>query len=161
MCTYEGENTVLLLQTARFLIKIMQNPKNVEKLPTVKYLANALQRNEPFNKTVEWIISELEQIAAHKLNLANRHINERVAKGKAYEDAWNETSIELVAAADAHCRAMIVNIFNTTVKKINNISPQLKAVLGNLVELYAVNTALRLQGDLLRVSNAAIDKDYC
>lgn len=151
MCTYEGENTVLLLQTARFLIKIVTNPKNIEKLPTVKYLASALKRNVPFNKSVDWIISTLEQVAANKVHLANRHINERVARGRAYEDAWNETSIELVSAADAHCRAFIVKIFKDTVNR-HKVSPQLSAVLQNLVELYAVNTILRLQGDLLRVS---------
>lgn len=65
MCTYEGENTVLLLQTARFLIKVWQNKGNGQKLTsTVKYLESALQRNVQFNKSVEWIISALQQMAA-------------------------------------------------------------------------------------------------
>lgn len=65
MCTYEGENTVLLLQTARYLIKTWQNKSNGTVLtPTVKYLENALQRNIPFKRSVEWIISSLQQTAA-------------------------------------------------------------------------------------------------
>lgn len=65
MCTYEGENTVLLLQTARYLIKTWQNKTNGTVLtPTVKYLENALQRNIPFERSVEWIISSLQQTAA-------------------------------------------------------------------------------------------------
>lgn len=64
MCTYEGENTVLLLQTARFLIKIWQNKTNISKLPTVRYLETSLHKKIPFQKSVEWIIAALQQTAA-------------------------------------------------------------------------------------------------
>lgn len=70
--------------------------------------------------------------------------------GKAYEDAWNETSIELVAAAEAHCRGFILETFFNTVKKLN-VSNELKIVLEQLMNLYGVYTALRQTGDLLRV----------
>lgn len=86
-----------------------------------------------------------------KIELASRHINERVQKGRIYEDAWNETSIELVAAAEAHCRAFMVETYYGVMKKINNISEPLRKVLNDLMELYAVHVALRCTGDLLRV----------
>ncbi|CAH0562111.1 unnamed protein product [Brassicogethes aeneus] len=158
MCTYEGENTVLLLQTARYLIKIWQNKKNIQNLPTVRYLDNALFNNRSYEKSVSWILSALQQVAAAKIDLANKHINDRVRQGKAYEDAWNETSIELVAAADAHCRTFLLDIFNLTVNNFQSISPELKAVLTDLLELYAVHTAIRMTGDLLRFTNT-IGKD--
>lgn len=152
MSTYEGENTVLLLQTARFLIKIWQNKTNIQKLPTVKYLETSLHRNIPFEKSVKWIISALQQTAAGKIDLANRHINERVQKGEVYEDAWNNTSIELVAAAEIHGRTLIVETYYNTVEDWkNNVSKELIIVLEQLLKLYAVHTALRHTGDLLRV----------
>lgn len=61
MCTYEGENTVLLLQTARFLVKMWQNKENIQNLPTVRYLANSLQKRIPFEKSVEWVIAALQK----------------------------------------------------------------------------------------------------
>lgn len=64
MCTYEGENTVLLLQTARFLIKMWQNKENIQSLPTVKYLGNSLNKLIPFEKSVEWIIVALQKTVA-------------------------------------------------------------------------------------------------
>lgn len=64
MCTYEGENTVLLLQTARFLIKMWQNKSEAQKCSTVKYLGNNLNRNRLFDKSVDWIIFALKQVAA-------------------------------------------------------------------------------------------------
>ncbi|KAJ8926828.1 hypothetical protein NQ314_020678 [Rhamnusium bicolor] len=154
MCTYEGENTVLLLQTARFLIKIWQNKTNLQNLPTVKYLETSLYRNIPFEKSVKWIISALQQTATGKIDLASRHINERVRNGQAYEDAWNNTSIELVAAAECHGRAMIVEIYYITVQQLKEqTSKELGRVLEQLLELYAVHTALRSIGDLLRFTN--------
>ncbi|KAJ8983313.1 hypothetical protein NQ317_010851 [Molorchus minor] len=156
MCTYEGENTVLLLQTARFLIKIWQNKTNVTNLPTVRYLQNSLNRNSPFEKTVSWIISALQQTATGKIDLANRHINERVKKGEAYEDAWNNTSIELVAAAEIHGRTFIVETFFSTVQKLRKqTSVELGTVLSQILELYAVYTILRSTGDLLRFTRTS------
>lgn len=87
-----------------------------------------------------------------KLELANRHINERVRNGRAYEDAWNESSIELTAAAEAHCRGFIVKTFFNTVSNLNGISNELKTVLVHLMQLYSVHIALKLTGDLLRVN---------
>lgn len=64
MCTYEGENTVLLLQTARFLIKVWQNKENIQSLQTVRYLSNSLHRKIQFERSVEWIISVLQKTVA-------------------------------------------------------------------------------------------------
>lgn len=62
MCTYEGENTVLLLQTARYLVKVWQN---LEKLtPTVRYLEFALKDEKPYQSSVAWIISALQRISS-------------------------------------------------------------------------------------------------
>lgn len=77
-------------------------------------------------------------------------MNERIKQGVAPEDAWNQTSIELVAAAEAHCRAFIVNIFYEKIQQVN-VSVELRKILDHLVELYAVNTLLKCSGDLLRV----------
>ncbi|XP_060516308.1 probable peroxisomal acyl-coenzyme A oxidase 1 [Cylas formicarius] len=152
MCTYEGENTVLLLQTARFLIKMWQSKKNLSTLPTLKYLETALHQRRPFEKSVKWIIFALQKTAASKIDLAEKHINERVKKGQAFEDAWNNTSVELVETADIHGRVFIVETYYNTVENLQ-VSPELKRVLNQLLELYAVNTALKLTGSLLRFTD--------
>lgn len=84
--------------------------------------------------------------------MAYRHINERIKSGKVYEDAWNETSIELVAAAEAHCRVFLVETYYTAFNELKNISEALRTVLKQLMELYAVHTVLKNIGDLLRAS---------
>lgn len=43
VCTYEGENTVMLLQTARYLLKVYGTALNGGKLvPTVQYIKEAI-----------------------------------------------------------------------------------------------------------------------
>lgn len=72
-------------------------------------------------------------------------------QGKTYEEAWNETQIELVAAAEAHCRAFIVQTYYNVTSQLQNVSNELRKVLVHLMELYAVHIVLRCTGDLLRV----------
>lgn len=62
MCTYEGENTVLLLQTARYLLKVWQNREKLT--PTVRYLEFALNNGKPYENSVVWIISALQRISS-------------------------------------------------------------------------------------------------
>lgn len=91
-----------------------------------------------------------------KIELAAQHIDQRVKQGKAYEDAWNETSVELVSAADSHGRAFILQTYANTVASINTVSSELKTVLVKLQQLYTVHTALKCIGDLLRVISASL-----
>lgn len=88
-----------------------------------------------------------------KLSLVYNHLNERVRKGQLYEEAWNNTSVELVEVAELHGRLFIVESFLDKVKSFKtHISKELEIVLQQLLELYAVHTALRCSGHLLRVS---------
>ncbi|KAK4872215.1 hypothetical protein RN001_016339 [Aquatica leii] len=154
MCTYEGENTVLLLQTARFLMKAWQIKVDGQKLtPTVEYLQSA--RDTVYQRNVHWIISTLQYVAARKIELAWQHMNERIQKGISSEDAWNQTSIELTAAAEAHGRAFIVSMYCTTMEDIKKtVSKPLRLVLIQLLDLYGITTAFKCLGDILRFTKA-------
>lgn len=87
-----------------------------------------------------------------KLNIAYDHLNERVKKGQLYEDAWNQTSIELVEVADLHGRIIIIETFYNTVRDLRGVtSKELWTVLEQLLQLYAVHTTIKCSGHLLRV----------
>lgn len=65
-CTYEGENTVLYLQTARYLVKACRQAMGGEALPpTVKYLnaLNTPQKQRPWKNTLTCIIVAHQQVA--------------------------------------------------------------------------------------------------
>ena len=85
--------------------------------------------------------------------MASSHINNQVKKGIDYENAWNNSSLLLVNASEAHCRAFIVETYYAVLLEIiKTASPPLGKVLIELCELYSANTVLKMSGDLLRVN---------
>ncbi|XP_049804071.1 probable peroxisomal acyl-coenzyme A oxidase 1 [Schistocerca nitens] len=155
-CTYEGENTVMLLQTARFLMKAWGLAASNQALtPTVAYLRQAVGRGSEgtFEKTMQGLIRAYWQVAAGKIKLCHQDMERRIRGGYSSEDAWNMTSIELVQCAESHCRAFIVEKFAERVSSLET-SDALRAVLAQLCELYATYWVLQRSGDFLRFAGA-------
>ncbi|KPJ09433.1 putative peroxisomal acyl-coenzyme A oxidase 1 [Papilio machaon] len=112
-CTYEGENTVLLLQTARFLVKTYQQLDSKALTPTVAYLKTA---------------------AAERFCVGWSNTTEGIIRG-----------FQVVAM-----RVIIMSTFNEEVQEMSRtVSPQLKEVLHQLVDLYCTYWALEKLSDLL------------
>lgn len=153
--TYEGENTVMLLQTARYLIKAWSQALSGQTLPpTVQYLQNYKhQTGERVNwdPTISGILSSLQATAAGKIALAHKHIE---ARKKTYspEEAVNQTGVELLRVAELHCQSFLLQ---STIEMVANtkqkVSTQIGQVLQDILELYAVDLAIRFLGDLLQV----------
>nr|XP_033341565.1 probable peroxisomal acyl-coenzyme A oxidase 1 [Megalopta genalis] len=155
VCTYEGENTVLLLQTARYLVKAWKLAVSGQKLPlTIQYLTMLVKgvKQRPWKNSLDCIINAHQAVAAGKIRLATENMDRRISKGISHEDAWNQTSIELARCAEAHCRAFLVMRFIESVKEITSVSKELRAVLQHLCELYAVYWVLQRLGDFLQFS---------
>ncbi|XP_073958416.1 acyl-coenzyme A oxidase 1-like [Choristoneura fumiferana] len=156
-CTYEGENTVLHLQTARYLVKAWQQAMGGHALtPTVAYIGkvSAGRRSPPWENTIQGIIGGFQRVAAGKIAQCVANIEKRQKNGMTYEDAWNMTSVQLTAASEAHCRAFILSTyFEETENLVKATSPALRQVLLQLVDLYVVFWALQRVGDLLRFTS--------
>ncbi|XP_041975186.1 probable peroxisomal acyl-coenzyme A oxidase 1 [Aricia agestis] len=150
---YEGENTVLFLQTARFLAKAYQQVDNAELTPAIQYLKDA--RNHTLDKkwenTIEYIIKGFQVVAMTKVKQCVECMQRKVESGATFEHAWNTTSVRLVAAAEAHARLLIITSFDEEVRRAS-LSPELKTVMRQLADLYAVYWTLENLGDLLQVT---------
>ncbi|XP_023945597.2 probable peroxisomal acyl-coenzyme A oxidase 1 [Bicyclus anynana] len=164
-CTYEGENTVLLLQTARFLAKTWQDidNENGKLTPTVEYLKTAKVKgySHEWVNSVENIVYGFQVVSMRKIASCVKSMQTRVASGATFEDAWNMASVQLVSAAEAHCRVMILSTFSSEIKEMTRTtSKEIKRVLEQIVTLYAVYWALERLSDLLQyttITGAHVD----
>ncbi|XP_068626201.1 acyl-coenzyme A oxidase 1-like [Battus philenor] len=153
---YEGDYTVLLLQTARFLVKAWEQAENGNPLtPTVSYLAAAVAKQRmTWNDSAEGMICSFEAIAAGKISACNENIRRHMKSGMCFEDAWQLTTVRLVAAAVSHCRAMICRTYWSEIKRLTATSSNsVKIVMEQLASLYLIYWALEMSGDLLRYTN--------
>ena len=153
--TYEGENTVLLLQTARFLVKSWGQALVGKKLtPSVEYLNHYVKRSGVrtfFDYSVFGILRALQSTAAGKIALAFKHIEER-KKTCSPEEAVNQTGIELTKAAELHCQVfMLESLIGMVTETSKKLSPALATVFKDILELYSVDLTLRMMGNLLQV----------
>ncbi|XP_052842138.1 LOW QUALITY PROTEIN: probable peroxisomal acyl-coenzyme A oxidase 1 [Drosophila gunungcola] len=154
-CTYEGENTVLLLQIGRFLMKTWRSALSGAPLaPTVRYLAE-VQKNPEFGKwTGSWenMVKAMQYAAANKTRVAFESLSNRLSRGETEGNAANHTGIEFTQAAELHGRAFVFGSFTAEVTgpKSKTRSAALNRVLENLLELYLVKETLNQMGHLLR-----------
>lgn len=152
---YEGENTVMLLQTSRFMLKAWKQALSGGNLTsTVAYFKNYVNRGgtrEQWDSSLTGILRALQASAAGKIGSAYKRLEER-KKFTTVEEATNQTSIELANAADIHCQAYFLE---SSIKMLESstktVSPILAGVLRDVVELYAVDLALRSLGNFLQV----------
>ncbi|CAH2102902.1 unnamed protein product [Euphydryas editha] len=158
-CTYEGENTVLLLQVARSLVKAWgQALKGQPLSPSMAYLADK-SPSTTWDGTLDGIIKSFQKVGKGKLSASVSSLEQYRASGLSPEDAWNKASIQLTAAAEAHARVIVLTVYKTEVeRKTAALSPPLRAVLHQLLELYFVFWTLEKMGDLLLYTNLS-EKD--
>ncbi|CAH2049993.1 unnamed protein product, partial [Iphiclides podalirius] len=156
--TYEGEYTVMLLQTARYLVKSYKLALEGKSLnPTVAYLAKFMNNNAfKWENSPQGIIEGLQAVAAGKTNDACESLLAHVKCGKDYEDAWNLSSVQLVIASEAHARAVLCEMFWREILKVSStVTNSLACVLQQLAELYLSYWALERRGDILMFTTAS------
>ncbi|XP_073430228.1 peroxisomal acyl-coenzyme A oxidase 2-like isoform X1 [Dendrobates tinctorius] len=153
-CTYEGENTVLHLQVARFLLKCFAGAQSGTPIPTsTAYLSSPpasgchartpadFLNPEVYLKAYEYRAYSLVTSAANKMqNL--------VQSGSEQYAAWNGTSVELVKTSIAHAHLLTVKIFISALNLASD-HPEIKVVLKRLCDLYALHGIFTSAGDFL------------
>ncbi|XP_003217249.2 peroxisomal acyl-coenzyme A oxidase 1 isoform X1 [Anolis carolinensis] len=159
-CTYEGENTVMMLQTARFLIKSYTQASSGQLLSgMVSYLndlpgQHILPHQVAGRPTALHINNPSSLVEAYKLRasrlveFAAKNLQAELNRRRSKEDAWNRTSIDLVRASEAHCHYVVVKLFTAKLSEIGD--PAVRAVMNNLCLLYALHGISKNTGDFLQ-----------
>lgn len=149
--TYEGENTVMWLQVARYLIKSYREARQGQRLQhSVSYLtaqpASAYSTSELSNAD---LVEAFKKAVSSMISETAARLQQYCDMGKPFEHAWNSCSVLLVKCAQAHIR------YFTCVKYIAGIeSAELseggRSVLRRLCRLYLIYHITLNQGDFLR-----------
>ncbi|SPP77779.1 probable peroxisomal acyl-coenzyme A oxidase 1 [Drosophila guanche] len=150
--TYEGEYTVLLLQTARFLVRQYTDSLKRKVLPvSVTYLRNTARLNWGKN-LAENAARALEISALEQTRLAWQSQSMHRQRKLSEQQANNLSGRQLTAAAIAHAHAFLTRNALQELERLRrgSLSPQVSAVLGQLVELFVLDTFLRQAGSVLR-----------
>ncbi|XP_053456297.1 peroxisomal acyl-coenzyme A oxidase 2 isoform X2 [Nycticebus coucang] len=159
-CTYEGENTVLYLQVARFLVKnYLQaqmstgstSPKSLP--PSVVYLTASDLSRCPAQSPVDFLCPELYTTAwAHVATRLTKdsvhHLQTLMQSGADQHEAWNQSTVIHLQAAKAHCYYISVKSFREALQKLEN-EPAIHQVLKRLCDLHALHGILTNSGDFL------------
>ncbi|KAM0061445.1 putative acyl-CoA oxidase, acyl-CoA dehydrogenase/oxidase and middle domain superfamily [Helianthus debilis subsp. tardiflorus] len=151
-CTYEGDNVVLLLQVARFLVKTVSELGYKKPVGTTAYMgrvASLMQNNCAVQTAEGWlnpgaIVEAFESRAARMAVRCGRQL----AEFENPEEGFAELSIDLVEAAVAHCQLIVVSKF---IEKLQQDIPGkgVKQTLEMLCYVYALFLLHKHQGDFL------------
>ncbi|KAJ6711907.1 PEROXISOMAL ACYL-COENZYME A OXIDASE 1.2-RELATED [Salix purpurea] len=152
-CTYEGDNVVLLLQVARFLMKTVSQLHSGKKpVGTTAYLGRLqdllhcccdVQRAEDWLKP--GVVLEAFEARSARMCVA---CAKNLSKFENPEDGFAELSADLVEAAVAHCQLIVVSKF---IDKLQQDIPGkgVKQQLQNLYYIYVLNLVHKYLGDFL------------
>ncbi|XP_077426158.1 peroxisomal acyl-coenzyme A oxidase 1 isoform X2 [Vanacampus margaritifer] len=159
-CTYEGENTVMMLQTARYLMKSYRQARAGQRLHgIVSYLNEAehprIQPQLVAARSTGIDINDMSSLvevyklrAATLVELAAKSIQKELQHNKSQEDAWNNSAIDLVRASDAHCHYVVVKLFADKLGEVD--AAPIHSVLLMLARLYALYGISNTSGDFLQ-----------
>jgi len=155
-CTYEGENLVMLLQLARYLMKIakqVRSGQNENASPLVayffKYSGSKSSLSKSQTHSEQWAdIQKGFELVSRQLTLrAFDRLQQLKSKGMVHELAWNKIHLDLTRAARAHTRTFLSRNFIQKVQ--SQKSHSIRAILSDLLHLYLHYEVQDCRADLL------------
>lgn len=164
-CIYEGENTILLLQAARFLIKCFMAASAGQPVPpSVTYLAAVKHGKCPAKNKLDFLSPDIyteayQHVAVRLTSSTAEKLQDLIQSGVKKHDAWNQCTVQLVQAAKAHCHYIAVKNFAETVEKLET-KAGIQKIMKHLCDLFALHGIFSNTGAFLHdgyISPAQMD----
>jgi len=152
-CTYEGDNSILILQAAKFITALLRNLGKGKKLPNkFTFLAEPIP---VFNSSQQAACAVFHQkcfqaLAHFKLHRLAQKEQKLIKSGISKEKIWTDAlQVEAIEACEPLYHASIHEDF---VRAVENLAdPDIKQAVENLRQIYAIAKLEKFSGILLRV----------
>lgn len=161
-CTYEGDNVVLLLQVARFLVKtVSQLGSGIQPVGTTSYMGRAehlMQCRPNVERAEDWLklstILEAFEARAFRMVVS---CAQGLRNFPNPEEGFAELSADLAEVAVAHCQLIVVSKF---IDKLKQEIPGkgVKQQLVFLCNIYALSLLHKHQGEFLATSTITAEQ---
>ncbi|XP_065365650.1 probable peroxisomal acyl-coenzyme A oxidase 1 [Calliphora vicina] len=162
-CTYEGENTVLLLQTAKFLVKYFEQGIKRKYLPkSVVYLRTSSQVKWSLN--LECIVKILEKTSLERVKyvfLTQRSFTKKQPDNSA-QKAANRAGLILTQTAVLHGKAFLARMAYEEINQQTNkgqFNASLKPIMHQLLNIFILEMFLTSLDDILRFQRSITAKE--
>lgn len=161
VCTYEGENTILYLQTAHYLYKISKSHSFREKsknkiashLDYVFNLKEAQISSEQFSKPLS--ISTLVHLQACSASYFIRKAFERFAheerQNRSFEQAWINSQTQLIKAAKRFLTYFLVSNYFEWVQNAQPFDANIYQILSKLCFFFNLYLIVKNSGDFFAI----------
>ncbi|CAH3158358.1 unnamed protein product [Pocillopora meandrina] len=142
-CTYEGDNDVLYLQVARYLVKIASQVQEGKTLPpSLKYMSRKCEHCPVINGE-GFLEPEIQRTiyqerTASELRTVAGTLQRRILSGMDPADAWNDLSVDLVRCAKGYSNCVMVSYVLDSMENLSGVSPNSRTVLKSLSDLFVL-----------------------
>jgi len=150
MCSWEGDNTVMAQQLAKFLMKTLKHAKQGKKFTGFeKYLQKThriMKDNQARVKTHADFLKPdvqlqiLRRITVRQILKTSDRLNTEKSKGRNKEEAWNDCMMDLIRCARLHCDYFVLHCFIEAIEAVPEDANGVKRILKKLCDLQAVIT---------------------
>lgn len=144
-CTWEGDNTILALQSGRALIAAYQDAQQGKKLSSGNFYLNDLEKRLKAKCAGEADLDSLEGIeqgwatvAAHAVKKAADDFEALLKEGKSRDQAFEECSQSRFVAASVHTSGYIYRQFKSAIDKMEKKEDHVKDHLEMLAKFYGL-----------------------
>ncbi|OMJ30387.1 Acyl-coenzyme A oxidase 2 [Smittium culicis] len=158
-CTWEGDNTILMLQCGRFLVTSAEKfKKNLPTPANLSYLGKA-GSGEKFNSctstnpdeicSIETLKEAWACVAAYSILKAHKLYKESVSTGSTMDQAYEATSAARLHAAKMHITAYLFHCLSDAIYT-NECTPGIVEPLKSLALLYGTSSIIKNSGEFLQ-----------
>ncbi|KAJ2684725.1 fatty-acyl coenzyme A oxidase, partial [Coemansia spiralis] len=152
-CTWEGDNTILMLQCGRYLVATALDARKGQPLPdNLAYLQSALVPGAAPRATgdvgaLDTLKAAWSSVAANAILSAVRVFEAGLAKGLTRDNAYEFSSAARLHAARMHTYTYLLHRF---VAQVEQSPAALRPTIARLAQLFGAHSAVQYSGEFLQ-----------